>query len=320
MGSPPLSDLPETATGGITFIPPRVLCQRHGLRPHKFLGQNFLRHPEPARRIVAALELQGTETVVEIGAGLGALTIFLAPAAKKVIAIEYDPRLAAILQQDILGSSPNVTVLVQDALAFDWEAVSRENGQPLTVVGNLPYQITSPLLFKLAAVKKLLRRAVLMVQKEVAERLLAAPGQKDYGILTILLSYHFKIDKIFNLGPKNFYPEPKVAATVLRLEPWIYQPEATDEALLTAMVRLAFATRRKILRNALVAQADSLGTTPEILLEGLARLGINPKRRAETLSVADYVRLTNFVAAKSRPPGFSGADPAGDTGSPRHAP
>lgn len=282
----------------MTFISPQALCRRFGLRPQKALGQNFLVHPEMARRIVAALELQGSEIVIEIGAGLGALTGFLASAARKVLAIEYDPRLAAILREEILPAAPTVTVLVQDVLTLDWEAVRQEEGQPLTVVGNLPYQITSPLFFRLAAAKATLRLAVLMVQKEVADRLLAAPGQKDYGILSVLLNYHFKITKLFSLSPNNFYPPPKVAATVLRLEPWVYQPAAADDKLLAKVVRTAFATRRKTLKNSLVAQAASLGASPALVLAGLTTLGIDPGRRAETLTVADYVRLTNFLAAR----------------------
>lgn len=280
------------------FVSPQALCRRYGLRPQKTLGQNFLVHPEPARRIVAALELQGSEAVVEIGAGLGALTLFLAAAARKVLAVEYDPQLATILREEILPAVPTVTVLVQDVLELDWDALWQEAGQPLTVVGNLPYQITSPLLFKLAAVKAALRLVVLMIQKEVAERLLAVPGQKDYGILSVLLDYHFKIIKLFSLSPNNFYPPPKVAATVLRLEPRIYQPPAANDRLLALVVRTAFATRRKTLKNSLVAQAASFGAEPTLVLQGLTSLGIDPGRRAETLTVADYVSLTNFLAAR----------------------
>ena len=198
---------------------PKILLQRLGLRPKKTLGQNFLVHPHQARRIVDALELGGDETVVEIGAGLGALTVYLAQEARRVVALERDPALARFLREEIFPEAPEVEVLCQDVLKFDFLGLSREVGQPLAVVGNLPYQITSPLLFKLMAERAAVSRAVLMMQQEVGARLLARPGTKDYGILSVLLQYHFSIQRLFSLGPANFYPPPQVDSVVLRLTP-----------------------------------------------------------------------------------------------------
>ena len=241
---------------------PKILLQRLGLRPKKTLGQNFLVHPHQARRIVAALELGGDETVVEIGAGLGALTVYLAQEARRVVALERDPALARFLREEIFPETPEVEVLCQDVLKFDFLGLSREIGQPLAVVGNLPYQITSPLLFKLMAEQAALSRAVLMMQQEVGARLTARPGTKDYGVLSVLLQYHFSIQRLFSLGPANFYPPPQVDSVVLRLTPAAVSPPARDPALLARVVKAAFGQRRKTLNNTLTARAADLRAQP----------------------------------------------------------
>ena len=187
---------------------PKILLQRLGLRPKKTLGQNFLVHAHQARRIVAALELTGADTVVEIGAGLGALTVFLAQEARRVVALERDPALAQFLQEELLAGVTTVEVHCQDVLRFDFLGLSREVGRPLAVAGNLPYQITSPLLFKLMAERAALSRAVLMMQQEVGARLLARPGTKDYGILSVLLRYHFCYPAPLFPGAGQFFPTP----------------------------------------------------------------------------------------------------------------
>ncbi len=277
------------------FISPKILCRRHNLTPKKSLGQNFLLHPDQARRLVAALEVDGCETVVEIGPGLGALTFFLAQDARRVVALELDQRLLPILQQEVLAGLSNVTIIPQDVLHFDFLALSRDAGHPLPVIGNLPYQITSPLLFKLLENKAAVRVLVLMIQQEVGARLLARPGTKDYGILSVLLGYHFHLERLFSLGPGNFYPAPKVDSVVLRLRPRLPELPAADENLLKQVVKAAFATRRKTLKNALSNQASLLQRSPAQLLELLHRLDIDPNRRPETLSVTDFVRLANAL-------------------------
>jgi len=189
----------------------------------------------------------------------------------------------------------NVEIISQDVLDFDFLALSRNLGQPLAVIGNLPYQITSPLLFKLIENKTALRVLVLMMQQEVGQRLLALPGNKDYGILSVLLGYHFQLERLFSLSPGNFFPAPKVDSVVLRLLP--RQPElpAIDENLLKQVVKAAFATRRKTLKNSLTAHASLFRQTPADLIQLLRHLGIDPSRRAETLSVTDFVRLSNAL-------------------------
>jgi 16S rRNA (adenine1518-N6/adenine1519-N6)-dimethyltransferase len=279
----------------VPFISPKILCRHHKLTPKKSLGQNFLLHPDQARRLVAALDLDGQETVVEIGAGLGALTFFLAQAAGQVVALEMDHRLPPILQEEVLIGLSNVQIVPQDALQFDFLALSRASGLPLSVIGNLPYQITSPLLFKLLGEKTAVKVMVLMMQQEVGQRLLAPPGGKDYGILSVLLQYHFRLERLFSLGPNNFYPAPKVDSVVLRLHPRLPELPVVDEELLKQVVKAAFATRRKTLKNSLSAQASRFGHTPATLLDLLHALGIDPGRRPETLSVLEFVRLTNAL-------------------------
>jgi len=281
----------------VSSTSPKTLLNRLGLRPKKTLGQHFLLHPHQARRIVAALHLTGEETVVEIGAGLGALTVFLAPAARRVIALERDPDLARFLREDLLVETPGVEVICQDVLAFDFPKAGREAGRPLAVVGNLPYQITSPLLFTLMQGIPAIAQAVLMMQQEVGARLLASPGTKDYGILSVLGQYHFRVSRLFSLSPGNFFPPPQVDSVVLRLLPETPVPAALDPALLHRLVKIAFGHRRKTLNNTLVSQAADLGLSPVAMRALLAELNIDLKRRGETLSLAEFVAVSNQVAA-----------------------
>jgi 16S rRNA (adenine1518-N6/adenine1519-N6)-dimethyltransferase len=245
---------------------------------------------------VEALNPGPDETVVEIGAGLGALTVFLSQAARRVLALERDPALARFLQEELFPEHQAVAVLCQDVLQFDFPGCSRDLGQPLAVAGNLPYQITSPLLFKLISERAALSRAVLMMQQEVGARLLAPPGTKDYGVLSVLLRYHFSVERLFSLGPANFFPPPQVDSVVLRLTPAAASPPARDPALLARVVKAAFGQRRKTLNNTLTAQAASFGLTREQLRAILADLRLDPVRRGETLSLAEFVALSNKIS------------------------
>jgi len=286
----------------VSFVSPKILLRRLGLKPRKSWGQHFLLYPHQARRIAAALELTGREMVVEIGAGLGALTVFLAPAAARVVALEVDPRLCRFLEEELFPPPAPVQVCCQDALAFDFSAPSRASGAPLVLAGNLPYQITSPLLFKLVDQQAAITRAVFMVQKEVGDRLLAAPGTKDYGVLTVLMQHHFRLSRLFSLSPANFFPPPKVASVVLALAPAPPALPAGDEALLRQLVRAAFQPRRKTLRHNLVAQAAAFALTREEMAGALAAAGIDPGRRGETLSLAEFAAMTQAVRSRAGDP------------------
>jgi 16S rRNA (adenine1518-N6/adenine1519-N6)-dimethyltransferase len=247
---------------------------------------------------VAALELSPHDQVVEVGPGLGALTVFLAQEARRVVALEVDPALAAYLREELFLEESRVEIICQDVLRFDFRQLAREAGSPLVVVGNLPYQITSPLLFKLAEEKAAVSRALLMMQQEVGTRLTAAPSTKDYGILSVLLQYHFAMTKLFSLGPANFFPPPQVTSVVMRLEPRRFDPVAQDEAFLARVVKAAFATRRKTLKNTLAARASALGLANPEVLATLQALDIDPGRRGETLSVSQFVTLSNELLAR----------------------
>jgi len=276
---------------------PKALLARLGLRPRKSLGQHFLIHPHQAERIALALDLQEDDWVVEIGGGLGALTRWLAAIPQRLVVLEMDPALAAYLAGELFSGHPGVQIVCADVLDFDFAALAGEAARALKVAGNLPYQITSPLLFKLAQEKAALGRAVLMMQAEVGERLLAKPGTKDYGILTVMVQYHFTVHRLFTLGPANFHPPPKVDSVVVAFDPAAPDPAAADPDLLLRVVKAAFSQRRKTLRNTLVAQAASLGVTAAEAAAALKDLDIDPGRRGETLTVAQFTLLSNRLAA-----------------------
>jgi 16S rRNA (adenine1518-N6/adenine1519-N6)-dimethyltransferase len=280
----------------------RELLQSHGLRAKKSWGQNFLVDTRVQERIVAGAALSRDDVVVEIGAGLGALTRKLVLQAGKVIAIEPDGDLAGLLKQE-LGAHSCLRIEQADALCFDFAAAAREAGRPLVVVGNLPYQITSPLLFAItdaAAGGQVISRAVLMVQKEFAQRMFTGPGSKVYGRLSVMVQQQAEGEILFHVGPGAFHPRPAVTSSVLRLRPRP-QPLAPvrDLAQFAQVVKQAFAARRKMLRRALEPLAGT-----EAAAAALALAGIEGTRRAEELSVAEFGRL-----ADAFPPMPSREDP-----------
>jgi dimethyladenosine transferase len=265
--------------------------QRHGLRAKKSWGQNFLVDARVQERIVAAAAVGSDDVVVEIGAGLGALTRRLLAHAGQTIAIEHDGELAALLEQE-LGPCPGLRVERADALGFDFADAARAAGRPLVLVGNLPYQITSPLLFAItdaAAGGQVIGRAILMVQKEFAQRMLAGPGSKVYGRLSVMVQQQAEGEILFHVGPGAFHPRPSVTSTVLRLRPRLAPlAPVRDPAHFAQVVKQAFAARRKMLRRALepLAGAQAAG-------RALVQAGIEGTRRAEELSVAEFARLAD---------------------------
>lgn len=275
------------------FPTARQLLGRYGLSPRKALGQNFLMDPRVQERIVAAAEVGPEDVVVEIGAGLGALTSRLVERAKRVLAIDRDAQLVEVLRTE-LGASPNLDIVHGDALNFDLAAAARSAGQALVVVGNLPYVVTSPVLFatiEAAAGGGVVDRAVFMVQKEFAQRMLAPPGSRIYGRLSVMVQQAASAEILFHVGAGAFLPPPAVTSTVFRLRPR-EKPlaQVTDPNLFSRVVREAFGARRKMLRRAL---------EPEFGVRAAAALdaaGIPGTRRAEELAVADFARLANALA------------------------
>lgn len=257
----------------------------HGHRARKRFGQNFLADPHYVQRIVDAVAPAPGERIIEIGPGLAALTGALVARAGHVTAIEIDRDLAARLRERF---APNALTLHEaDALTFDYATL----GDDLRVVGNLPYNISSPLLFLLAAHATRLRDVHVMLQKEVVARMAAAPGTPDYGRLSVMLQVVFRIERLFVVPPGAFRPPPKVESAVARLVPLREQaPALADAGRFARIVAAAFAQRRKTLRNALSALCAA---------ETLAAAGVDPGARGETLAVDDFVRLANVSATRA---------------------
>jgi len=235
------------------------------------------------------------DVVLEIGAGLGALTIPLAHMVKQVYAVEKDRRILDILKTEILVNNlANVVCLEKDILNFDIQELAQKSQHKIIVMGNLPYNISSQVLVQLVKFRKTVSRAILMFQKEVAQRLTAQPGCKEYGRLTVMLRYCSDIAKLADVSASLFFPKPKVDAEVLEFS-FKTDPEylADDEEFLFRVIKAAFGNRRKILKNALAAsELDIDANTAEQLLQ---RSGIDPVRRAETLNVEEFVKLSNTL-------------------------
>ena len=266
-------------------------------RPKKHLGQNFLVNPETLKIILDAGAVTGSDTVIEIGAGLGCLTEVVAQHAERVIAVEVDELLYNALASQFSTNS-RVQLLNADILKLEINSLlSHGTGtMPPTfkVIANLPYSITTPILWKLLAHHKQIHSCVLMMQKEVAERIVAGPGGKVYGALTIGVGYYAEATLITTLSPENFYPAPKVDSALLRLE-MRETPKVTveNEEFFFKVVRTAFRTRRKMLKNALVRGKFS---SEEVLAAAFEELGIAPQRRAETLDITEFAALANFLS------------------------
>ena len=270
---------------------PQLLCKIHDLRPQKQLGQNFLVDPATAQLIVDRSEVQPNDIVVEIGPGLGALTLPLSRSVRTVIAIEKDRTLARILREELVSAeATNVKVIEADVLDIDLVGLSHETGRSITVFGNLPYNISSQIVIRLIAARRQIPRAVLMFQKELAVRLRAAPGGRDYGRITAMLLYCAVIRRLAVVTAAQFFPTPQVDSEVLEIG---FRPLTTypthDEDRLFRLIAAAFGQRRKTLKNAL--SASGLSVRPQVIVRALTHAGIDPARRAETLSPEEFVAL-----------------------------
>ena len=248
-------------------------------RPKKRLGQHFLTDRHYLDRIVAEIDPRPGEAMVEIGPGPGALTERLAQAVRPLHVVEIDRELAEALRGRF--APEEVVVHEGDALEFDFGALPGD----LRVVGNLPYNVSTPLLFHVAAFAPRIRDCVFMLQKEVVERMVALPGTADYGRLTVMLQYRFDMALAFRVPPGAFTPPPKVDSAIVRMRPLGEgRRVARDEALFERIVAAAFSQRRKMLRSALRAVVDA---------QAFEKAGIDPQRRGETLSVAEFADLAD---------------------------
>jgi len=256
-------------------------------RPRKRFGQNFLRDQHVLDRIVKAAELQEGDRILEIGPGAGALTTRLLETGLPVLAVEIDKDLAATLQE---RTDKNLDIVIGDVLRLDWADLLRK--PPYKLIANLPYNISSQVLFRVLEHRQSFQRLVLMFQKEVGERMLAEENSREYGILSVLMQTWFQIDRVVKVPPQAFTPPPKVDSVVLCLEP-LTKPriDLRDEERFRQLVRGAFAQRRKTLRNSLLGS----GWQPEQIDPAFVQADIDPRRRGETLTLAEFGRLANIL-------------------------
>jgi len=270
---------------------PRNLLKAWNLKPKKRMGQNFLTDPSTARTIISRANLTADDVVLEIGAGLGALTIPLARVVKKVHAVEKDDHLIELLKTELLANRiSNCDIIAQNILEMDLHTLADTTTTKFTVVGNLPYGISSQILIKLIHSRDTIERAVVMFQKELAQRIAAQPGGKQYGRITAMLRYCADIRILADVKASVFYPPPKVDSTVIEIEfkpTSMYDPH--DEAMLFRVIKAAFGNRRKTLKNALAA--SELQIDSQSILQALSAAGIDPIRRAETLNPSEFVAL-----------------------------
>lgn len=282
-------DLTDTQT----LVP---LLQRHGFHTRKGLGQHFLISRNVRDAIVTACALEEGLPVLEIGPGVGTLTRTLAEAGARVTAVELDARAVRVLDETV-GAFPDVTVLQQDIMATDLAALF--GSERWTVVGNLPYYITTPVLERVLEVADRVARAVFMVQREVADRLASPPGSKIYGSLSVFAQVYAEVTRVCRVPRGAFLPPPGVDSSVvlLTMRPQPQVPVAL-QPIFFPMVRAAFGQRRKTLENAL-ANGGILGGERARVAEALQAAGISPTRRGETLGVAEFVLVAREVAARS---------------------
>jgi len=272
---------------------PRILLRIGQLYPKKHLGQSFLSDPSVANDIIHRSKLLHEDIVLEIGPGLGALTIPAAKIVEKIYAVEKDRKLAEILRTQLLKNElSNVLILEEDILKASISEIVKESGRKIIIIGNLPYNISSQILVQLIASRATVDRAILMFQKELAQRLTAHSGNKEYGRLTVMLAYCSEINPLLEVGAASFFPKPRIDSQVLEIR-FKDAPEhlAQNESYLFNVIKAAFGKRRKTLKNALTKSALHLDEA--VILNALDKVDIDSKRRAETLSVEEFVNLSN---------------------------
>lgn len=270
------------------------IIQKYGFDFQKKFGQNFLIDPRVLDKIIAAAEITKDDFVLEIGPGIGTMTQYLAEAAREVTAVEIDRNLIPILSET-LAEYENVTVLNQDVLKTDIAAIAQERngGRPIKVVANLPYYITTPIIMGLFESRVPIDSITVMVQKEVAQRMQAQPGTKDYGALSLAVQYYAKPYIAANVPPNCFIPRPNVGSAVIRLKKYENPPvKVQDETLLFRLIRASFNQRRKTLVNGLKNCAE-LPFSKEQILAAFEVTGLAENIRGEALTLAQFAQLSD---------------------------
>lgn len=275
------------------------ILKKYNFNFQKRFGQNFLIDSHILEKIVEASEIAKEDCVLEIGPGIGTMTQYLAESARHVVAVEIDDSLIPILQ-DTLSMYDNVTVIHQDILKVDINRLVQEynDGRPIKVVANLPYYITTPIIMGLFESHVPLQSIIIMVQKEVADRMQVGPGTKDYGALSLAVQYYAHPEVITYVSPGCFIPKPNVGSAVIRLTRYPEPPVQTeDETLLFRLIRASFNQRRKTLANS-IANAGELSYSREQVQEALERLGLSVSVRGEALTLEQFASLTNELSHK----------------------
>ncbi len=277
---------------------PKEIIHQYGIKPRKKLGQSFLLDKNIIQKIAVAADIKAHDIVVEIGSGIGVLTEEIASRAQRLIAVELDENLTVLLK-DKLGRYDNVEIHSGDILKFNFDALSERHKTKIKIVGNVPYNISSPLIFYLLFCRKDISDFTLMLQKEVVERLVSKPSSKSYGVPSVLLQMYADVEKLFDVPATCFYPRPKVESSIIRgifrQKPLV---ELIDETFFSQLVKVAFAQRRKMLINNLKNSKLLISISEENIENVLARAGIDGKRRGETLSVEEFGRLSNILRDK----------------------
>ncbi|VFQ43040.1 16S rRNA (adenine(1518)-N(6)/adenine(1519)-N(6))-dimethyltransferase RsmA [Desulfoluna butyratoxydans] len=282
---------------------PRITLAAWDMHAKKKFGQNFLNDPSVPELIAERAGIAPEDLVVEIGPGLGALTVPLAKRAARVCAIEKDSQILPVLRSELLASgTENVEILNEDILNVSLTEIAEAHGGPIIVAGNLPYNISSQILVQMIRERRWVKKALFMFQKELAERITAPEGTRNFGRMAAMLGYCARIRTLVRVDASKFFPRPKVDSEVIEVT-FLEDPPhvAKDEALLFAVIKAAFGKRRKNLRNAL--SNSELPLSPVQAEEVLGAAGIAVNRRAESLTVAEFVELANALA------GFLAASP-----------
>ena len=279
----------------------RAILQKHGFKFKKSLGQNFLTDLNILNNIVEAADLNTDSQIIEVGPGIGSLTEFLAQTGGNVVSFEIDQRLIPILEET-LAPYDNVTVVNEDILAADLERILTDIfpvPADYTVVANLPYYITTPIMLKLIEAKLPINKMVMMMQKEVAERIVAQPGTKAYGSLSIVVQYYMQASIAFIVPKKAFVPQPNVDSAILKLDRRMAPiVDVVNEDFFFKVVKAAFKQRRKTLWNNLVQEFGKDEQVKHRLTASLEQAGISPQKRGEALSIQEFADLSNALFAE----------------------
>lgn len=273
----------------------KEVLAKYNMSAKKKFGQNFLIDSHVLEGIVEAAGVTDDDLVLEIGPGIGSLTQYLAEAAGKVVAVEIDKTLLPVLA-DTLSEYDNVTVINQDILKVDLDEIVSENGgRPVKVVANLPYYITTPIIMKLFESRARIESITVMVQKEVADRMAAGPGGKDYGSLSLAVGYYAKAVTVMDVPPSSFIPQPGVGSAVVNLSRYTEpRVKVQDEKRLFEIVRTAFNQRRKTLSNSL-SNNPSLGVSRQEVADALLKMGVDEKARGEVLTLEQFAELSDIL-------------------------